>query len=147
MHQWDLGSEDALQIDVLLNLPPGGGYEQIITALDVFSRYLLAYPITEASATSTAKLLVDNIARYTYLPTTLITGKGTAFTSRLVDKIATHASLKCNLKMASGEDCRQWHKSLALATFNYITTYHSNLGYEPSRIFQGRVPCNLVDHM
>ena len=33
--EWDLGPEDALQIDVLPNLPPSGGYENVITAMDV----------------------------------------------------------------------------------------------------------------
>ena len=44
---WDLGPEDAIQIDLLPNLPPGGGSENIITALDVFSSYLFAYPVTD----------------------------------------------------------------------------------------------------
>ena len=128
--EWDLGPEDALQIDLLPNLPPSGGYENIITALDVFSRYLFAYPVTDASAISTAKVLIDIMTRHTYLPTTLITDKGTAFTSRVVTEVAkilgitlqcattkhpqtigklerTHASLKGNLKMASGEYRRQ----------------------------------------
>ena len=169
MPEWDLGPEDALQIDLLPNLPPSGGYENIITALDVFSRYLFAYPVTDASAISTAKVLIDIMARHTYLPTTLITDKGTPFTSRVVDEVAkilgitlkcattmhpqtigklerTHASLKGNLKMASGENRRQWHKYLPLAVLNYNTTYHSSLGCEPSRIFHGRVPYNILDH-
>ena len=167
--EWDLGPEDALQIDLLPNLPPSGGYENIITALDVFSRYLSAYPVTDASAISTAKVLIDIMTRHTYLPTTLITDKGTAFTSRVVTEVAkilgitlqcattkhpqtigklerTHASLKGNLKMASGEYRRQWHKYLPLAVLNYNTTYHSSLGCEPSRIFHGRVPYNILDH-
>ena len=80
--EWDLGPEDALKIDLLPNLPPRGGYENIITALDVFSRYLFAYPVTDASAISTAEVLIDIMTRHMYLPTTLITYKGTAFTSR-----------------------------------------------------------------
>ena len=35
---WDLGPEDAMQIDLLPNLPPSGGYENVLTAIDVFSR-------------------------------------------------------------------------------------------------------------
>ena len=166
----DLGLEDAFKIDLLLNLPPSGAYENIITALDVSSIYLFAYPVTDASATSTAKVLIDIITRHTYLPATLITDKGTIFTSRLVDEIAkilgiqirsattkhpqtigklerTHVSLKCNLKMASGEYRRQWHKYLPLAVLNYNTTYlHSSLRREPSRIFHGRVLYNILDH-
>ena len=36
--------EDAMQIDLVLELPPSGGYANIVTAMDVFSRYLFAYP-------------------------------------------------------------------------------------------------------
>ena len=141
LHKWDLGPEDAMQIDLLPNLPPSGGYENIITAMDVFSRYLFAYPVTDASATNTAKVIIDIMTKHTYLPTTLITDKGTAFTSRLVAEVAqirgihikcattkhpqtigklerTHASLKTNLKMASGDYRRQWHKYLPLAVIN-----------------------------
>ena len=37
-------SEDAMQIDLVPELPPSGGSENIVTAMDVFSRYLFAYP-------------------------------------------------------------------------------------------------------
>ena len=37
--EWDLGPEDAMQIDLLPNLPPSGGFENVLTAIDVFSRY------------------------------------------------------------------------------------------------------------
>ena len=36
--EWILGPEDAMQIDLLPNLPPSGGYENIITDMDVFSQ-------------------------------------------------------------------------------------------------------------
>ena len=36
--------KDAMQIDLVPELPPSGGYENIVTAMDVFSRYLFAYP-------------------------------------------------------------------------------------------------------
>ena len=169
MPEWAPGPEEALQIDLLPNLPQSGGYENIITALDVFSRYLFAYPVTDASAISTAKVLIDIMTRDTYLPTTLITDKGTAFTSRVVKEVAkvlgitlkcattkhpqtigklerTHASLKGNLKIASGEHRRQWYKYLPLAVLNYNTTYHSSLGCEPSRNVHGRVPYNILDN-
>ena len=34
--------EDALQIDLVPELPQSGGYEDIVTAMDVFFRYLFA---------------------------------------------------------------------------------------------------------
>ena len=72
---WDLGREDALQIDISPNPPPSGGYENIITALEVFSSYLFAYPVRDASATSRAKALINIMARHAYLPTTLVMTK------------------------------------------------------------------------
>ena len=67
--EWTLGPEDAMQIDLLPNPLPSGGYENIITAVDVFSRYLFAYLVTDASAANTAKVNIDIMTKHTYLPT------------------------------------------------------------------------------
>ena len=48
--------------------------------------------------------------------------------------------------MASGENRKRWHKLLPIAILNYNTTYHSSIDCEPSRVFQGRVPHNILDH-
>ena len=166
---WDLGPEDAMQIDLLPNLPTSGGYLTVMTAIDVFSRYLFAYPLVAATASNTAKVLIDIMTKHSYLPTTIITDKGTAFTSKIIAEITqvlgitlkcattkhprtigklekTHASLKTNLKMASGECRRQWHKYLPLVVLNYNTTYHSSIGCEPSKVFHGRIPYDVLDH-
>ena len=47
--------------------------------------------------------------------------------------------------MASGGYRRQWHKYLPLAVLNYNTTYHSSIGCEPSKVFHGRIPYNVLD--
>ena len=165
--EWDLGPADARQIDLLPNLPPSGGYEIVLTAIDVFS--LFAYPLTDASAINVAKVLIDIMTKHAYLPTTLITDKGFAFTSTIIEEITqtlgitlecattkhpqtigtlerTHASLKTNLKMACGEYRQQWHKYLPLAVLNHNTSYHASFGCEPTRVFHGRVPYNILDH-
>ena len=97
--EWDLGPEDAMQIDLLPNLPTSGGYQTIMTAIDVFSRYLFAYPLVEATASNTAKVLIDIMTKHAYLSTTLITDKGTAFTSKIIDEITKilGITLKCAL--------------------------------------------------
>ena len=156
--EWDLGPEDAMQIDLLPNLPPSGGYENVLTAIDVFSRYLFAYPLTDASAINVAKVLIDIMTKHAYLPTTLITDKGTTFTSTIIAEITqflgitlkcattkhpqkiaklerTHASSKTNLKMTCGEYRRQWHKYMPLAVLNPNTSYHASIGCEPTRVF------------
>ena len=167
--EWDLGPEDAMQIDLLPNLPTSGGYQTVMTAIDVFLGYLFTYPLIEATATNVAKVIIDIMTKRSFLPTTLITDKGSAFTSTIIAEITqisgitlkyattkppqtigkferTHASLKTNLKMASWEYRRQWHKYLPLAVLNYNTTYHSSIGCEPSKVFNGRIPFNVLDH-
>ena len=90
--EWDLGQEDAMQIDLLPNLPTSGGYQTVMTAIDVFSRYLFAYPLVEATASNTARALIDIMTKYAYLPTTLISDKGTALTSKSIAKITQKVS-------------------------------------------------------
>ena len=122
---WDLGPEDILQMDILPNLPPSGGYENIITAA-FFSRYLFAYPATRITASSVARVIMDILCKDTYLPSTIITDLGTQFNSQTTREIAavlgvelkhatmkhaqtigilerTHASVKAHLKAATGE--------------------------------------------
>ena len=80
--EWDLGPEDLMQINLLTELPPGGGYENIITAIDVFSRYAFAYPISDPTAVNTAKGIIDIMTRHAYLPTLIITDRGSVFGSQ-----------------------------------------------------------------
>ena len=63
--EWDLGPEDILQMDILLNLPPSGGHDNIITAIDVFSRYLFAHPVTRITAPAVAKIIMDILCKHT----------------------------------------------------------------------------------
>ena len=70
--EWDMGPEYAMQLDLLPNLPPSGGYSCVMTAFDVFFRYLFAYPLTEATAANTAKVLIDMMTKHSYLTTTII---------------------------------------------------------------------------
>ena len=56
--EWYLGPEDAVQIDLLTNLPTKGGYQTVMTAIDAFSRYLFAYPLIGATAAMVAKVIL-----------------------------------------------------------------------------------------
>ena len=107
--------------------------------------------------------------RHAYLPTLIITDKGIVFVSQVIDEVAeilgislkhattkhaqtigvlerAHATIKISLKMASSECGKQWQKNLSIAILNYYTTYHSSIHCEPSRVFHGRVPYNILDH-
>ena len=77
-----------MQIDLVPGLPPSGGYENIVTAMDVFSRYLFAYPTSNQDATTIARVIINIRTKHAYLPTTLISDKRTAFASHVIKEVA-----------------------------------------------------------
>ena len=122
-----------MQIDLVSELPPSGGYENIVTVMDVFSRYLFACPTSNQDSKTIAKVLINIMFKHAYLPTTLISDKGTAFLSHGIKEVAgalgialkhvttknaqtiglldeSHASIKQALKIETGERRSLWHK-------------------------------------
>ena len=160
--------EDAMQIDLVPELPLPGGYENIVTAMNVFSRYLFAYTTSNQDAKTFAKVLINIMTKHAYLPTTLISDKGTAFMSHVIKEVAgvlditlnhattkhaqaigllerSHASIKQALKIETGERRSLRHKYINIAVLNYNTSYHTSIGCEPSRVFCGTIPYNVLD--
>ena len=160
--------EDAMQTDLVPELPPSGGYENIVPAMDVFSRFLFAYPTSNQDAKTIGKVLINIMTKHAYLRTTLISDKGTAFMSHVIKEVAgvlgitlkhattkhaqtfgllerSHASIKQALKIETGERRSLWHKYINIAVLNYNTSYHRSFGCEPSRVFHGRIPSNVLD--
>ena len=163
-----IAPEDATQIDLVPELPPSDAYENVVTAMDVFSRYLFAYSTSNQDATRIAKVIINIMTKHAYLPTTLISDKGTAFTSHVIKEVAgvlgitlkhattmhaqtngllerSHASIKQSLKIETGEHSSLWHKYISVAVLNYNTSYHSRIGCEASRVFHGRIRYNILD--
>ena len=160
--------EDAMQIVLVPGLQPSGGYENIVTAMDVFSRYLFAYPTSNRDAMTVAKVIINIMTKHAYLPTTLISDKGTAFRSNVIKEVAgvlgitlkhattkhaqifgllerSHASIKQSLKIETGERRSLWHKYVSIVVLKYNTSYHASIGCEPSRVLHGRNPYNIFD--
>ena len=129
--------EDAMQNDLVPELPPSGGYENIATAIDVFCGNLFAYPASNQDAKTVAKLIINIMTKHAYLPTTLISDKGTAFTSTVIKEVAgvlgitlrhattkhaqtiglleqSHASINQTLKIETGERRSLWRKDSVL---------------------------------
>ena len=65
-------ADDAMQLDLVLEVIPSGGYENIVTAMDVFSRYLIAYPTSNQDAKTIAQIINIIKTTHAYLPTTLV---------------------------------------------------------------------------
>ena len=77
--EWDLCPDDILQMGILPNFPPSGGFDNKITAFDVFSRSLFAYPTTRLPAPAVTRYIMDKLFEHTYLPTSIKTDMGTHF--------------------------------------------------------------------
>ena len=113
-----------MQIDLLPELPPSGGYENIIAAINVFSKYAFAYSVSNPTAVNTAKVIIDNMTRHAYLLKLIRSDKVSIFVSQVLQEVAeilgiylkhattkqaqtigvpewAHATIKTSLKMAS----------------------------------------------
>ena len=69
--------------------------------IDLFSRYLFAYPTQNVTAKTIGQCIVDVMTRHAYLPTLIFSDKGSQFRSEVVAEIAqileiqiSHASTK-----------------------------------------------------
>ena len=158
--------EEATQIEVVPELSPSGGHENIVTALDVFSRFL--FPPSNQDAKTIAKNIINIMTKHAYLPTTLISDKSSAFVSHVIKEVAgllsftlkhatkkhaqtigllewIQASIKQVLKIETGDQRSLCHNYVSIAVLNYNTYYHASIGCELSRVFHGRIPYNVLD--
>ena len=78
--------ENAIQIDLVPELPVSGGCDNNVTAIDVFFRYSFAYPTFNQDAKAFFKVIFNNLTKH--LPTTLISDKCTAFKSHVIKEVA-----------------------------------------------------------
>ena len=136
--------------------------------IDVFSRHLFAHPTQNVTAKTIGRCIVEVMTRYAYLPTLIPSDKGSQFRSKVVAEITerleiqisyastkhaptigilerTHAFIKTALEISTSERRSMWHKSVQIAVMKYKTTNHETLGCEPSTVFHGRIPYNVLD--
>ena len=160
--------EDAKKNNLVPELPPAGGCEKFVTAMDVFSRYLFAYPTSNQDAKTIADDIINIMTMHAYLGTTIISDKNSAFMSHVIKEVAavlgitlkhdttkhaqtneqlerSHASIKQALKIETGERRSFWLENVSIAVLNYNTCYHASFGCEPSRVFHGIIPYNIFD--
>ena len=108
------------------------------------------------------------MTKHAYLPTTLISDKGTAFMSNVIKEVVgvlgitlrhattkhaqtigllerSHPSIKQALKIELGEWRPLWHKYVSIVVLKYNTSYHASIGCQPSREFHGHISYNIPD--
>ena len=94
-------AEDILENDILPTLPKSAGYQNIVTMIDVLSRYVYAYPTQNVTARLIGRCIVDVMTRHAYLATFVLSDKGSPIRSEVVAMITeivkiqiSHASTK-----------------------------------------------------
>ena len=111
---------------------------------------------------------MDILCKHSYLPKTIITDMGTQFVSQVTREVATvlgvelkhastkhaqtigllesiHAIVKTQLKAATGDFHHNCHNSLPQAVLNHNLRHHASLLCEPTRVFHGRIPNNILE--
>ena len=86
-NEFSLGPEDILEIDISPKLPNSAGYQHIMTMIDVFSRYLFAYQVQNMSAHTVGRCIIGVMIRHDYLPTRIISDKGSQFRAEVKQEI------------------------------------------------------------
>ena len=76
-----------MQIDLVSEQSPSGGYENKVTALDLFSRHLSAYSTANEDDKTVLQVFIDIRSKDAYLPAAVIAYKGSAFVSQVIREI------------------------------------------------------------
>ena len=170
-----LGTEEVLEIDILPNLPIPQDTNTVtmldvfprylfayttqnVTAktigrctVDVMPRH--AYLSTLILSNKGSQFRSEALAEITEILEIQVGHASTKHAQTIGILERTHASIKTAPKISTGLRRSMWHKYVQIAVINYNTTYidtrhnttHETLGCEPSTIFRGRLPYNVLD--
>ena len=117
---------------------------------------------------SVVSALIDIFTKHAYIPKHIITDKGSAFTSQVIEELMktigikvshatvehaqtiemierSHQKLKQVLRINVSVDRPQWNRYVNIAVMAHNTTYHQTLKCTPTEIFLGRVQYNALD--
>ena len=142
-NEYITGPDGVMQIDLVTELLPSGGYQNLRGAMDVFSRYLIAYLTTNQDAKIVARVTINKMTKHAYLPRTKLSDMRSVFVSRVIKEVADvlgitpeHVTTKHAETIGLFERTHVWFKK---------TSYHRSIACEPSRVFHGSVPYKVLD--
>lgn len=136
------------------------GHSYVITATDAFSKWAFAMPSQKVRTSEMIKFLEDEILSVHGKPQTIITDRGTQFTSSEWKDYMTKTKIKHSLTtpyhpQSNGIDERlngtlmrilrayvdeyheNWDEHLKWSLYVYNTTVHESTGYSPYQILHG----------
>ena len=88
------GPEDILEIDLVGEFPHANGFTHVLTACDYFPRYLFAIPIRKPDTKSVVEALMQFFTQHSYVPKTILTDKGSTYTSQLFNSLKESVGIK-----------------------------------------------------
>ena len=99
---------DAMQIDLVPELPPSGSYENLVIGMDVYFRFLFAYPTSNQDDKTIAKVIINIKTKRAYLPTTLFSDKDSAFVSHVNKEMAGVLDINLNQVTTKHANSNSW---------------------------------------
>ena len=79
---------NAMQIDLVPELPPSGVYKFKVKALGVFSRYLVVYTTSTQDARTVAGSSINPMTKHAHLPITITSENGSVFVFQVYKGVA-----------------------------------------------------------
>lgn len=151
-----------ITIDLHGVLPLYNNFSWILTVVDLLTKYFIAVPLHDSSATEVAKALVNNVISIYGIPRIISSDQGSHFCNKVIQGMSrifkieklcstafhpesqgsverSHSSLIEYLKMYMS-DCNDWPEWLPLACFSFNTSCHESSGYSPYELLYGRKP-------
>jgi transposase InsO family protein len=160
-----------ISVDHIGRLPKTDrGYEYVLVIEDQYTRFSEAFAVSDVTAKTTARTIIDGIICRYGLPMYMTSDRGSGFVSQLAtniykelgikQKITTsyhpqangivesfNGTLKKSLKLWCNERQSDWDLLLPYALFAYNTSYHSLLQETPYYLNHGRDARTIVDMM
>ena len=151
------------QVDLYGPLPiTQQGYSYILTAVDMFSKYLVTIPIANKDTVTVASALTKLFTQYGVCDT-LISDRGTEITSKCMAEVCiqlhisqdftpsfvhhclgacerTHRTLAERLTPYVNERTNKWADILSCITFSMNQSVNNSMGYSPHEIVFGHRP-------
>ena len=103
----NIGTTDAMQIDLVPELCPSSGHENVVTAMDVLSRYLFAYPTTGQDAETIGGVKIMIMIEHIYMTMTVIFDTGFVFVSKVINEVAE--VLGITIQHATRKRAQNWN--------------------------------------
>lgn len=157
-------SWEVVSMDFVEGLPLSGSANAILVVVDKFSKYNHFLPLKHPfSASSVARLFMDNIFKLHGMPLRIVSDRDKVFTSRFWQLLfqlsgtelrmsttyhpqtdgqteRVNQCLETYLRCFAHACPRKWSCWLSLAEFWYNSSYHSSLGRTPFEVLYGFPP-------